>query len=235
MSHPNLILTKIRRQLEPIYKDFIACYMTKVKVRKEGDYDREYIEYEDFKLMLRELLKDEITEHEVVTMCRHFAIPSEKTPLEFREMIRSIVQGEIYRDLWCDVDRLKEFIYHLSPNNTEYLTEADMLKVIRGCRVPLDKAIVMQLFAVLKRNEANYIQVQDFLNFIDMRLYKAVPVPPVNPKVLNVVNKKVLLIFLNLNLQKNQFHFEVDEGSIIDWQRFIKALDFEEELQTCGD
>jgi Ca2+-binding EF-hand superfamily protein len=179
-----LIIVKIRQRLEPIYKDFIACYMTKVKVHKEDDAEREFIEYEDFKSMLRELLRDEITEQEIVTLCRHFQIATKKTPLEFREMIRSIVQGEIYRELWCDVIRLKEFIYHLSPNNVEYLSEPDLLKVIRGCRVPLDKAIVKQLFAVLKRNSMNEFEVQDFLNFIDMKSYRATPVPPINPKVI---------------------------------------------------
>lgn len=184
MSHPHLIIMKIRQRLEPIYKDFIACYMTKVKVLKEGEINREFIEYEDFKNMLRELLVDEVTEQEIVTLCRHFAIQTKKSPLEFREMIRSIVQGEIYRELWCDVDRLKEFIYHLSPNNVEYLSGDNLLKVIRACRVPLDIAIVKQLFAVLKKNENNEFEVRDFLNFIDIKSYKAVPVPPINPKVI---------------------------------------------------
>ncbi|CAG9801258.1 unnamed protein product [Chironomus riparius] len=216
MSHPHLIIVKIRERLRPIYKDFIACYMTKVKVHKDGEFTQEFIDYEDFKIMLRELLQDEITEQEIVTLCRHFAIQTKKTPLEFREMVRSIVQGEIWRELWSDVDRLKEFIYHLSPNNTEYLNEKDLLKVIRGCRVPLDKAIVQQLFAVLNKNGNNEFEVKDFLHFIDLKSYKATPVPPINPK-------------------KNQFHFEIDEGSYIDWHKFIRALDFEDELQTCGD
>lgn len=216
LSHPHLILTKVKNKLAPIYKDFIACYMTKVKVYKENNVMQEFIGYEDFKTMLRELLGDEITEHEIVTLCRHFSIPTKKSPREFREMLRSIIQGEIYRELWSDIDRMREFIYHLSPNNVEYLTEKQLMRVIRGCKIPLDIAIIQQLFAVLNRNEQNEYEVADFISFIDMKQCKAAPVPRVNPK-------------------KNQFNFEIDEGSFINWEGFIKCLNFEDELKTSGD
>lgn len=36
-------------------------------------------------------------------------------------------------------------------------------------------------------------------------------------------------------LQKNQFNFEVDEGSFIDWQMFIDSLGFEEELKRSNE
>lgn len=177
-------MTKVQTKLIPIYKDFIAAYMTKVKTIQEGENTREIILYEDFKDMLRNLLGNQITEHEIVTLCRHFAIETKKSPREFREMIRSIVQGEIYRGLWCDIDRLKEFIYHLSPTNVDYLSERQLRRVIKACRIPLDDAIIRQLFEVLNRNEYNEFEVQDFLNFINLKDCKACPVPPVNPKVL---------------------------------------------------
>jgi Ca2+-binding EF-hand superfamily protein len=166
-----------------MYKEFIAMYMTKVKAIPEGDFNREIILYEDFKDMLRYLLGNEITEHEIVTLCRHFAIETPKSPRDFRDMIRSIVQGEIFRGLWSDMDRLKEFIYHLSPTNVEYLSERQLRRVIKACRIPLDDAIIRQLFEVLNRNEYNEFEVQDFLDFINLKECKACPVPPVNPKV----------------------------------------------------
>lgn len=46
------------------------------------------------------------------------------------------------------MDRLKEFLYHLSPEKQDYLTEKQLLTTIRGCRIPLDKTIVQQLFSV---------------------------------------------------------------------------------------
>lgn len=182
-SHPTLIMTKVQTKLIPIYKDFIAKYMTKVKTITEGENSREIILYEDFKDMLRNLLSDEITEHEIVTLCRHFGIETRKSKREFREMIRSIVQGEIFRGLWCDIDRLKEFIYHLSPTNVDYLSESQLRRVIKGCKIPLDDAIIKQLFEVLNRNENSEFEVRDFLNFIDLKDCKACPVPPINPKV----------------------------------------------------
>lgn len=157
--------------------------MTKVNTFQDDGALQEFIGYEDFKNMLRDLLADDITEHEIVTLCRHFLISKRKSIEEFRENIRSIVQGEIFRELWSEVERLKEFIYHLSPNNVEYLSKNDLLRVIRACKVPLDPAIVQQLCTVLNKNDIGDFNVQDFLNFIDLKNCKAQPVPPINPKV----------------------------------------------------
>ena len=49
LSNINIITSKIRCCLMPIYKDFISCYMTKVKTLTNGDQSCEFICYEDFK------------------------------------------------------------------------------------------------------------------------------------------------------------------------------------------
>lgn len=184
MSHSPIILTKVRDVLRPIYKDFIACYMTKVKTFQKGETTVEFICYEDFKNFLKDLLGEAIVEHEIVTLCRHFAIETKDSPRAHRETVRSIVQGEILRELWDDLDRTKEFIYHLSPDNTKFLSEPKMLTMIRACRLPLDSMIVRQMFEVLNRNECNEIEVKDFMSFVDIKQCKASPVPPINPKVI---------------------------------------------------
>jgi hypothetical protein len=183
MSHPAIILTKVRDALQPIYKDFIACYMAKVKTTEKHGKTIEFISYEDFKLLLKDLLKEAIVEHEIVTLCRYFAIETKESIRAHREEIRSIVQGEITRELWDDLQRTKEFIYHLSPENTCFLSDDKVYLTIRACRIPLDPMIVKQLLEVLNRNGNNEIEVKDFLEFVDMKKCKAAPVPPVNPKV----------------------------------------------------
>lgn len=183
MSHASIILTKVREKLRPIYKDFIACHMTNVKVFQKDGVSCEFMDHEDFKNLLKDLLSDAIVEHEIVTLCRHFAVETKETPRVNREMVRSIVQGEIIRELWDDMERTKEFIYHLSPENVEFLSEDKVLKIIRACRVPLDIEIVRQMFEVLNRNDIGEIEVKDFLNFINLKACKAPPVPPINPKV----------------------------------------------------
>lgn len=183
MSHYNLILTKVREKLRADYKDFIARYMTKVKTAKQGDSTCEFICYEDFKMLLKDLLGEAIVEQEIVTLCRHFSVETKQSPREHREEVRSIVQGEVLRELWDDMERTLEFIYHLSPENVDFLSEQKVLTVIRACRVPLDIAIVQQMFEVLNRNACGEIEVKDFLSFIDVKTCKAPPVPPVNPKV----------------------------------------------------
>lgn len=44
-----MILSKVRDRLRPIYKDFIARYMTKVRTEKVEDGLQEIMLYPDFK------------------------------------------------------------------------------------------------------------------------------------------------------------------------------------------
>ena len=87
-------------------------------------------------------------EQEIVTLCRYFAVTSKESPSTYRDLVRSIIQEFIQRELWDDMDRMKEFLYHLSPEKQDYLTEKQLLTTIRGCRIPLDITIVEQLFSV---------------------------------------------------------------------------------------
>ncbi|CRK98354.1 CLUMA_CG011714, isoform A [Clunio marinus] len=213
LSHPTIILTKIRDRLRPIYKDFVARFMTKVKVSEKG----EFICYEDFKNFLKDLLNDEIVEHEIVTLCRYFAIEIDEDSLQSQRLnLRSIVQAEIIRELWDDMDRTKELIFHLNPDNIEYISKEKLLTVIRGCRIPLDIAIIQQMFDVLNQNECHEIKLKDFFYFIDAKSCKAPPIPPVNPK-------------------KQEVGFAPDKGSLIDWKNFICHINLEEELRNSGD
>lgn len=232
MSHAPMILTKVRDAIRPIYKDFIACYMTKVKTFQKGEMTVEFICYEDFKNFVKDLLGEAIVEHEIVTLCRHFAIETKGSPRANRETVRSIVKGEILRELWDDLDRTKEFIYHLSPDNVAFLSDRKMLTMIRACRIPLDTMIVHQMFEVLNRNGNNEIDVKDFMRFVDIKKSDASPVPPINPKVDLKVHRRNSLFHFQ---QIYQFHTETDDGSLIDWKRFIFSVGLEENLQICGN
>lgn len=181
MSHPTLIMSKVREKMRPVYKDFIARYMTKVKT---DEHVTECMSSDDFKCLLTDLLVNAIEEHEIVTLTRFFAIKEKKVPMDFRENIRAMVQGEISRGLWEDIQRTRELIGHLSPDNTKFLPEEIVWKVVRGCRVPIDKAQTEQMMKVLKRNDSDEIDVDDLFFFLDVKTTtKAFLVPPVNPKV----------------------------------------------------
>lgn len=181
MSHAALITSKVREKMRPVYKDFIARYMT--KVRTVGNMV-ECMSNEDFKCLLTDLLVNAIVEHEIVTLTRFYAIKNKSVPMDFRENIRQMVQGEITRGLWEDIQRSRELIGHLSPDNTSFLPEQIVWKVIRGCRVPIDKAQAAQMMKVLQRNENDEIDVEDLFYFLNVKtISKAGLCPPVNPKV----------------------------------------------------
>lgn len=231
MSNAHIILTKVREKMRPFYKDFIASYMTKVKTFPSSI---EAMINEDFRNLLIDLLGGEIVEHEIVTLCRHFAIIDKKSPMEFRENIRSMIQGEIVRGLWEDIQRTREFIHHISPDNVNFLSQEKVLKVIRGCRVPIDKAQIEQMFLVLERNEKNEIKVDDLFYFLDVKsITKAYLSPPVNPKVSFITITYYLENLSLLNFQKkNQFNFDVEDSNYIDWNKFISTINLEENLAT---
>lgn len=180
MSHAVLITTKVREKMRPVYKDFIARFMTKVITIG----NTECMSNEDFKTLLTDLLVNAIVEHEIVTLTRFYAIKEKRVPMDFRENIRQMVQGEIVRGLWEDTQRTRELICHLSADNTKFLPESIVWKVIRGCRVPIDKAQAEQMLKVLQRNENDEIDVEDLFYFLDVKtISKAGLCPPVNPKV----------------------------------------------------
>ena len=143
-----MILSKVRDHLRSIYKDFIARYMTKVKTEKTGNGFQEIMAYPDYKNLLMELLGDDIVEQEIVTLCRHFSMQLHRDPKDHRETMRSLIHQEIYRNIWDDLVNMKEFIYHLDPEQRHYLPEKTLRTVIRGSRVPIDIALIDQLFAV---------------------------------------------------------------------------------------
>lgn len=98
--------------------------------------------------MLKELLGEEIVEHEIVTLCRYFSIHTIKRPEQNREMVRSVIHCEISRGLWDDYDNLVHLLNHVDPTKHCYLPEKDILIVIRGGKVPLDRNLVKQFMAV---------------------------------------------------------------------------------------
>lgn len=102
-----------------------------------------------FRTALLELLGDGITEHEIMTIVRYFAAEKGRRAICDRETIRSIVQMEIQRDLWNNMDRLKEHIYHLDPENTSGILSNRLLRtVIKANRLPIKDVLAESLLSV---------------------------------------------------------------------------------------
>lgn len=99
--------------------------------------------------MLIDLLGDNITDHEIVCVVRHFA--SERRaigPRCNREVVRAIVHGDLNRNLWDDMDRFREHLYHLDPQQNAYIGPVCLRSAILACRLPLHPALVDNMFSM---------------------------------------------------------------------------------------
>lgn len=156
------IMTKIQTALRPVYKDFVSKYIRHVTVtasknpidtQNENQNLRTYICYDTIRAALFDLLGNDITEHEIVTFIRYFSVDATK-PCERkcnREVIRSVVQYELYRDLWDDVQRVKEYIYHLDPSimdNYGFVSPKLLETIIGASKLPIKKVLMHSMFNV---------------------------------------------------------------------------------------
>lgn len=145
MSNIELIVQKIRTAIEPQYKAFVAKYLYNSATSASNG---KYICFSTMRNALVDLLGSNITDHEIVTFLRHFAVESASDPCN-RNVIRSLVHLEMNRNLWDDMARLKEHLYHLHPNELHgFLPENELYTITKACRLPLPNDLIRKMFSV---------------------------------------------------------------------------------------
>lgn len=152
------ILAKIQTAVRPVYKDFVAKYIrTVTTVEPKNSVDghnkktRTFICYDTIRTALFELLRGNIVEHEIVTFIRYFSADRSKPNQKIcnREVIRSVVQFELYRDIWNDVPRAKEYLYHLDPSIVDgFVSKKRLATIVGACKLPLKKVLMENMFKV---------------------------------------------------------------------------------------
>lgn len=148
LSNVSQIIQKIRNALQPIYKEYIAKHMAKVEHKKIDDKMIATVTYEMLRDMLLELLGDQIVEQEIVTLCRQFSAESKKSVNCDKELVRGAVHGELTRQLWNDLERTREHMYHLDPLNDRWMNPKNIVVTIKACRIPLDNALIDAMLEV---------------------------------------------------------------------------------------
>lgn len=148
MANIDLIMQKIRTAVEPQYKEFVAKYLCSSSETSSGGT---FVCFSTMRNALVDLLGAGITDHEIVTFLRHFAVdlPSSESGRCGRNVIRSLVQLELSKNLWNDMARLKEHIYHLHPNNLDgFLHENELQIIVKACRLPLPNDLIWKMLSV---------------------------------------------------------------------------------------
>ncbi|XP_062554556.1 EF-hand domain-containing family member C2 [Armigeres subalbatus] len=215
LSNVSKIVLKIRNALRPIYKEYVAKHMAKVEHKKVDDGSVATVTYEALRDMLLELLNDQIVEQEIVTLCRQFSAESKKDVSCDKELVRSAIHGELTRQLWNDLERTKEHMYHLNPIAEKWMSPRDIVVTVKACRIPLDKALIDAMLEVLNRNDRGEIEMKDFLNMLNP---VEVPCRPLQP----------------LNIKHDVCYFTPYRvtGNLVDWDKLLNSIDLEVALTT---
>lgn len=152
LSNVTVILDKVREALRPQYKAFLQPFLSELhSTENECGQTITVASYETLRNILIELLKDGITDHEVITLARHFASESRAAavaPQCDRETVRSIVHSELNRGMWDDRDRVREHLYHLHGCHAEYMRPQVLRSTVLACRLPLQPVLVDNMMAV---------------------------------------------------------------------------------------
>ncbi|XP_054738199.1 EF-hand domain-containing family member C2 [Anastrepha obliqua] len=177
MADIKTIMAKIREAAKADYKSFLCQCLPE---GAESIKDVKFIGFDSLKRALINLLNDDITNHEIITVCRYFS--AEKAPPQScnRETVRAAVHLELKRYLWNAMDELKEHLHHINPLNKPFLSETKLRSTIKGCRLPFVPELVDDLLLVLNHNDCGEVEVCDFLNFIDMGCGKVPDIAPMN-------------------------------------------------------
>lgn len=149
LANVSAIMAKVRDALRPQYKAVVARYACDLHAEEmELKQTMVVASYETMHRMLVELLGERITDHEVITLARHFAAERQRPPECERESVRSVVHSELNRGLWDAVDRLGEHLYHLHGGAAEWMRAATLHSAVMACRMPLAPVLVDNMIRV---------------------------------------------------------------------------------------
>ncbi|XP_043250986.1 EF-hand domain-containing family member C2-like [Colletes gigas] len=203
-----LIMGKLREILRPVYKEFIQYYTSVTLV----DEDLKILPYEKLREMICKYSEGKITEHETITIARHYS-SHEKKEFYAREYVRRLMHTELLRSLWNDLDRLEEDLRHWDRGRTGFLPRDTIYTVLCGSRIPADVELIHSTLDHIRSNEEGKLDYNDLLRFMNV---KVDPLPPASP-----INIKTALWWAS--------EVEPDCGTGINWCAFVKDLDIKDE------
>ena len=214
MADIKAIMNKIRDAVRPNYKDFISKCTPMGSDVEQNNRDIQFIGYDSLKRTLLDVMGTNISNHEIITVCRYFS--AEKTPPMAcnRETVRAAVHLELKRSLWNAMDELKEHLHHINPMNKPYLAQSKVRSTLKGCRLPFSLELIDDILMVLNQNDCGEIEVCDLMNFIDLGCGQVPDIAPMN-------------IAFELCPKIPFLH----KGRLINWNCFLQHLDLDGDLK----
>ncbi|KAI8033054.1 hypothetical protein M5D96_014192 [Drosophila gunungcola] len=170
------IMEKVRCALKNHMAEFVGACMPDCH---DLEYNRDvFVTFESFKGALIGVIGNLISDHEIITLCRHFSAEKSAPPACDRAAVRAAAHLELNRALWNARDELMEHFHHINPTNQPFMPEHKVRSALRGFRLPFSLELIDHILAILNRNECDDIEVCDLMNFIDVSCGKGCNMPP---------------------------------------------------------
>ncbi|XP_060516892.1 EF-hand domain-containing family member C2-like isoform X2 [Cylas formicarius] len=209
-SNLKLIMDKVRDKLRPIYKDFVAEIIPT---------ESSVIPYEKLRNKLCQIMGEDFTEHEMITIARGFSASCYKQRYD-RDKIRAIVLTQLKRYLWDDLDRLREYFLLRDHSRSGKLSEKECYTILKGSRLPFENELINKIIDVIEKDDHGNIEYENILRFLDRTICPMPDSLPINIK-------------LDLGWGSEP---RVEAGKLIDWCAFNKCLDLESTFRnTVGE
>ncbi|XP_071877283.1 EF-hand domain-containing family member C2 isoform X2 [Bombus fervidus] len=213
-ANVKLIVEKLRQTLKPVYKEFLQLCAPAQSI----DGDLRVLPYEKLREILGKYMEGKITEHEIITVARHYS-SHEKKEFHSREYIRQLMHMELLRTLWNDLDRLEEDLHHWDRGRTGFLPRDTLYTTLRAARIPVDVELLNSMLDHIHKNKEEQLDYNDVLKFINVKVDPPPPAPPINVKTaLWWASEK-----------------EPDCGAGINWCVFIKDLNIVDEETNSNE
>lgn len=142
LANINLILNKIREAVASIYKEFFTKYLGNDIASFASNA---FVCTATTRTALIDLLDGNITEHEIITFIRYFVTKTAHDGNQSlaESAVRSLIQMELTKSLWDDLENIKIFIYHLyKKDDNDCLSDKELYKVITACRLPIPNELI---------------------------------------------------------------------------------------------
>ncbi|XP_066601113.1 EF-hand domain-containing family member C2-like [Prorops nasuta] len=205
MADIALILKKLQNALRPVRKEFLREYCGEDAV----------INYRKLKEALTKYLGDDITEHEMITIARHFSREEKENVSAMRDYVRSLVHTELQKSGWNGLDRLSEDIAHWDRAKTGFLSRDTLYRIVRGCRLPINIDLLNSMLDHLLQNEEGLLDCKDLQEFLNTKINPTEPRLPAR-------NDRQTDMWLICDIQE-------DGPANIDWHTFINELGLQSE------
>ncbi|KAJ9574140.1 hypothetical protein L9F63_008473, partial [Diploptera punctata] len=203
-----LIMKKIREVLKPIYKQFVCEYL-KIDPEQIGT-----VCYTKVSKILKEVMGKNITDHELITLARHYNARCIKE-MYTKDSLRGIVHVELKRFLFNAMERLHESFLLKDPERTGFVPRHTAYAICRGAKLPIDKELLEAVLDKICKNEAGLLDYRDLLGFFDINQSPPCPTEPTNTQAaFSFLAKKT----------DNRI-------GPVDFQAFLKNLDLEKHIK----